>query len=228
MAEKILVVDDEITLLRPLCEFLQGEGFNVVSASNGQQALRLAYNEQPNLVVLDVVMPGMEGWEVAARLREMSNVPIILVTARSSEADKLRGFKLGVDDYVIKPFSFAELTARVRAVLKRTGKALGGDRRLVMFGDFVLDLDKREVRRQDETISLTPTEYRLLEALAEHEGRAVAEFDLIKEVWGAFREEETAAVRRYIFLLRQKIEEDPTDPKIIVTVRGYGYRLEIH
>jgi DNA-binding response OmpR family regulator len=227
MAYKILLVDDDVSLQRLLVEFLKGDGFDVVTANNGSQALRMAYSEQPDLVVLDVVMPGMDGWEVTARLREMTDLPIILVTARAGEADKLRGFKLGVDDYVTKPFSFAELSARIQAVLHRSRAVGSGERRLVVFGDCVLDLDKRELRRKDQVITLTPTEFRLLEALAGHEGRAVAEFELIREVWGACREEETAAVRRYISLLRQKVEQDPSDPKLVVTVRGFGYRLEI-
>jgi two-component system KDP operon response regulator KdpE len=224
---KLLLVDDDTTLTRFLSEFLQGDSFETIIANNGQDALRVAYRERPDLVVLDVMMPIMDGWEVTARLRELSSVPIILLTAKSSENDKLRGFKLGVDDYVTKPFSFAELSARISAVLSRVGITGLGDQNRVTFGDFVLDMDRREVLRGDQPIALTPTEYRLLEVLARRAGRTISEFELIKDVWGAYKEEETAAVRRYIFLLRQKIEDDPTNPRYVVTVRGFGYRLEL-
>jgi DNA-binding response OmpR family regulator len=224
---KILLVDDDTTLTRFLSEFLQGDGFEAIIANNGQDALRVAYRERPDLVVLDVMMPVMDGWEVTARLRELSSVPIILLTAKSSENDKLRGFKLGVDDYVTKPFSFAELSARITAVLSRVGITGMGDQNRVTFGDFILDMDRREVLKDDQPIALTPTEYRLLEVLARRAGRTISEFELIKDVWGAYKEEETAAVRRYIFLLRQKIEDDPANPHYVVTVRGFGYRLEL-
>jgi two-component system KDP operon response regulator KdpE len=223
---KLLIIDDDPTLRRFLGEFLQNELFEVVTASNGAEGLKAAYNQKPDLVVLDVMMPGMDGWEVAARLRELSDVPIILLTAKSSEADKLRGFKLGVDDYLTKPFSFAELTARIQAVLTRVGRSAGKDsQHQVQVGDLIVDLDKREVRRGEEIILLTPTEYRLLEYLSRFPMRAVSEAELVEGVWGEYRSEDTAALRRYIWLLRQKIEPDPTQPNLILTVRGFGYRL---
>jgi two-component system KDP operon response regulator KdpE len=225
MAQKILVVDDDPTLLRFLHDYLIEESFSVLSANNGPEGLRIAYREHPDLVLLDVMMPVMDGWEVCARLREMSDVPIILLTAKSSEADKLRGFRLGVDDYVTKPFSFAELTARVNAVLTRTQKPQATERNLITFGTLLLDLDRRELRRGDEIISLTPTEYRMLEFISRNQGRAVSEAELMQEVWGNYRQEDTVAVRRYIWLLRQKIEIDPANPRLILTVRGFGYRL---
>jgi two-component system KDP operon response regulator KdpE len=225
MAQKILVVDDDPTLLRFLLDFLNGESFTVVSANNGPEGLRVAYREHPDLVILDVMMPVMDGWEVCARLREMSDVPIILLTAKSAESDKLRGFRLGVDDYVTKPFSFAELSARIHAVLARTQKAPSNERNLVSFGPLVLDLDRRELRRGEEIIALTPTEYRMLEFIGRNQDRAVSEAELMQEVWGNYRQEDTVAVRRYIWLLRQKIEEDPANPRLILTVRGFGYRL---
>ena len=224
---KILLVDDDSTLTRFLSEYLNGDGFETVIANSGQDALRSAYRERPDLVVLDVMMPGMDGWEVTARLRELSTIPIILLTAKSSENDKLRGFKLGIDDYVTKPFSFAELSARISAVLNRVGIVSNGNQKRVSFGVFTLDMDRREVLRDDQVVPLTPTEYRLLEVLAKHAGRTISEFELIRDVWGAYKEEETAAVRRYIFLLRQKIEEDPANPRYVVTVRGFGYRLDL-
>ena len=226
MANKVLIVDDDVVLLRFMTEFLEGEAFEVIKANNGAEALRLAYREHPDIIILDVMMPGMDGFQVTRRIREMADIPLILLTAKSTEADKLQGFQLGVDDYITKPFSFAELSARIQAVLNRTQRLKAEDLKVIRFGDYLLDLRKREVRFKDELVTLTPTEYRLLEALIKHKGQAVAENDLIKEVWGDYRQEETAAVRRYIWLLRQKMEEDPANPKLILTVRGYGYRIE--
>ncbi len=223
---KILVVDDDPTLLRFLQDFLREEKYTVIAAANGNEALRQAYREHPDLVVLDVMMPGMDGWEVAVRLREMSDVPIILLTAKSAESDKLRGFSLGVDDYLTKPFSFAELNARIQAVLNRARHKPQAQRNVLQIGDVEVDLDRREVRRQGQAVVLTPTEFRLMEVLARNAGRAVAETELVREVWGAYRQENTKTVRRFIFLLRKKIEPQPDEPRYIVTVRGYGYRLE--
>lgn len=226
MSTKILLVDDDLTLLRFVGEYMLNNGFRVVSASNGAEALRVAYREQPELVVLDVMMPGMDGWEVCARLREMSNIPIILVTGKATEADKLRGFRLGVDDYVTKPFSFAELAARITAVLARSQMRRPEEKDIFIAGNVLLDVAKRQARRGDEVIPLTPTEFRLLECLARQEGKAVAESKLSEEIWGSYRQEDSTAVRRYIWLLRQKIEPDPAKPQYILTVRGFGYRLE--
>jgi DNA-binding response OmpR family regulator len=226
VGSKILLVDDDQTLLGFLNEFLQNQGFQIVAASSGMEALRLAYQHQPDLAVLDIMMPGMDGWELCARLRELSDMPIILLTGKSSEADKLRGFRLGVDDYVTKPFSFAELTARIQAVLNRAEPRTQGSIRVLHCGSLVIDLDARQVRRGSEDILLSPTEYRLLEVLARRPGKAISEADLMHEIWGAHHHEETTAVRRYIWLLRKKVEEDSTHPTLIQTVRGYGYRLE--
>lgn len=225
MKLRILAVDDDPTLLKFMEDYLTTEGFDVLLANNGVKALRTAYEEHPDLVVLDVMMPGMDGWEVTRRLRELSDLPIILVTAKSSEEDKLRGFELGVDDYLTKPFSFAELGARIQAVLYRARRAASVEHNVIPLGNLMIDLDRREVRRDNEVIALTPTEFRLMEVLALRQGKAVSESELIAEVWGTERLEDTA-VRRYIWLLRKKIELDPANPNWIVTVRGYGYRLD--
>jgi two-component system KDP operon response regulator KdpE len=225
MSESILLIDDDPTLLRFLSEYLSNNGFQVLQAGNGPDGLRLAYREHPGLVILDVMMPGMDGWEVCARLREMSDLPIILLTAKSTEADKLRGFRLGVDDYVTKPFSFAELTARIQAVLARANARQPQQRQKLILGDLEIDIDKRQVRRDGEIIALTPTEFRMLEYLARNQGRAIPEAELAQELWGAYRDENAAAIRRYIFLLRQKVETDPAHPVLVLTVRGFGYRL---
>ena len=226
MNEKILLVDDDSTLLQFVAEFLTNDGMEVFSANGGQEALRLAYKEHPDLVVLDVMMPGMDGWEVTARLREMADIPIILITGKTAETDKLRGFKLGIDDYVTKPFSFAELSARIRAVLTRISRT-PLDEQVIQFGKCKLDISRRELRIDGELVSLTPTEYRLLEVLAQNRGHAVSEAELVQAIWGNNRQEDSSVVRRYIWLLRRKIEENPSAPAWVITVRGFGYRLEL-
>jgi DNA-binding response OmpR family regulator len=225
MPDKILLVDDDATFLRLFGEFLRNHQFDVVTAGSGQEALREAYRTKPDLVVLDVMMPGMDGWETCARLRELSSVPIILLTAKSAEADKLRGFRLGVDDYVTKPFSFAEMGARIRAVLARSRAAGTAERRVYQHGDLVVDLDKRAVLLRGEPVTLTPTEFRLLECLVQKDGQAISEEALVQEVWGDYKQPEAGGVRRFIWLLRKKIEDDPSSPSRVLTVRGYGYRM---
>jgi DNA-binding response OmpR family regulator len=224
MTNKILLIDDDATLLDLLSQYLKEAGFQVFTAENGTLGIKLAYNEQPDLVLLDVMMPGMDGWEICARLREMTQVPIVMVTAKSSEADKLRGFKLGVDDYVTKPFSFAELTARVQAVLARAnlpGKETG----YATHGNIKLDMKKYQAFVDERVVELTPTEFRLLEALVRRQGQVAGERELIQEVWGDYRQEDASVVRRYILMLRKKIERDPSNPILVLTVRGFGYRL---
>jgi DNA-binding response OmpR family regulator len=224
--EKLLVVDDDTTLLRFLTDYLVQEGFVVQSADRGQAALRLFYEARPDLVVLDVMMPGMDGWEVCARLRELSETPVILLTAKTSEADKLRGFHLGVDDYITKPFSLAELRARVRAVLSRTSGQRAGQASVLEVGSLRVDLGRREATLEGRPLDLTPTEFRLLAALAAKPGQALSQAELVEEAWGTYRQETGSALRRYIWFLRQKIEADPEKPTRLLTVRGYGYRLE--
>jgi DNA-binding response OmpR family regulator len=225
MADKILLVDDDGTLLSLLSRYLRQEAYSVLAASSGTEALRLAYQERPALVVLDVMMPGMDGWELCARLRELASFPIILLSAKSSEADKLRGFQLGVDDYVTKPFSLAELAARIRVVLERHRPKPSTANAMYTTGNWSVDMVKRRVTRGDERVPLTPTEFRLLQYLIEQHGRPVSEATLAQEVWGSHPEGELAVVRRYIWLLRQKLEDDPAHPTRILTVRGFGYRL---
>ncbi len=226
MATKILLVDDDQALLRIAGEFLEKEGFAVTTADRGRKALRVFFEERPDLVILDVMMPGMDGWEVAARLRELAEIPVIMLTAKSSESDKLRGFRLGVDDYVTKPFSLAELTARARAILSRTQEQRLQENSILRVGGLRVDMRKREVSLDGEPLSLTPTEFRLLAALASRPGEAISQEDLMRSVWGDLREKGGSALRRYIWFLRQKLEDRPDEPARLVTVRGFGYRLE--
>lgn len=226
MKAKILIVDDDKTLLHFLTEYLEQEGYAVAGADRGIKALRLFYDEQPDIVVLDVMMPGMDGWEVCARIRELSDTPVVLLTAKTSEGDKLRGFRLGVDDYITKPFSLAELAARIQAVLSRTAKQVVDQPTLFKSGGLTVDMRKREARLAGKPLHLTPTEFRLLATLAQHAGEAVAHEQLVKAVWGADRRGSSSVLRRYISRLRKMIEDDPSRPMLLITVRGFGYRLE--
>lgn len=226
MAEAtILLIDDDATLLELLCDHLKTAGYRPIPAESGASGLRWFDQTLPDLVILDVMMPGLDGWEICARLRETSHVPIIMLTAKGQEVDKLRGFRLGVDDYVTKPFSFAELAARVRAVLARGGRRFASGQR-VTSGELSVDMENHRVTLGESQVDLTPTEYRLLEALARHPGRAVPTESLLSEVWGPDYSGETAHVKHYIWALRKKIERDPGNPRHILTERGFGYRFE--
>lgn len=226
MSSKLLIVDDDKTLLRFLKEYLEGDGFHVMTVDGGSRALKAFFSERPDLVILDIMMPGMDGWEVCARIREMADTPIILLTAKSSESDKMRGFRLGIDDYVVKPFSLAELTARAKAVLARTSKEKETQEGNLYAGPITIDLRRREAMLGENLLSLTETEFRLLAALCRKPGVAVSQEKLIQEVWGEHYDPRGGALRRFIWLLRQKIEEDPRKPSYILNIRGYGYRFE--
>lgn len=225
MSSKILLVDTDIPLQTMLAEHLH-KMYRVVTASNGQETIRKAFIEHPQLVIIEVDLPGMDGWEAIARLREISSIPIIILSKKNSESDKLRGFNLGVDDYITKPFSYAELLARIAAVLNRTHRGTGTLENILIVDDLMVDLNRREVRLESKLVDLTPTEFRLLEILARRHGKAVSEEDLTKQMWGEYRQEGSTVLRRYIWSLRSKLEKDQANPKWIVTVRGYGYMLE--
>jgi two-component system KDP operon response regulator KdpE len=179
----------------------------------------------PALIILDVMMPEMDGWEVCRQLRGQTSAPVIMLTAKGEEVDKLHGFHLGIDDYVTKPFSFAELVARVGAVLNRASGAPASTLRLES-GDLVIDYDQRRVFISGQVIDLSTREYHLLEVLARHSQRPVATETLIQEVWGEEYAGEADHVKHYIWALRKKIETDPGDPKHILTEHGFGYRFE--
>lgn len=223
--QTILLIDDDQTLLELLSNHLETGGYHPLAANDGPTGVRLAGEVQPDLVVLDVMMPGMDGWDVCRRLRDVSTVPIIMLTAKGEEIDKLRGFRLGIDDYVTKPFSFAELTARVRAVLARATPVPVSPHR-VTCDDIIVDFDEHRVTVAGHLIELTPTEYHLLETLARHIHRTMPTEQLLAEVWGPEYAGEVEHVKHYIWTLRKKIEADPGDPKHILTERGFGYRFE--
>lgn len=220
----ILIIDDDKTLLRLVGEAMTKAGHQVILTSNGIDGLQELYARQPDLVMLDVMMPRMDGWETLTRIRQISRVPVIMLTAKDAEQDKVRGFNLGVDDYVTKPFSFAELTARAGAVLRRARTTTSTVKnKRYSSGDLVLDVDAHRVTKNGKLVELTPTEFRLLETLAEHAGRVLTHEQLLEKVWGYDAGEDTGYIKRYIWYLRQKLEDDPTNPQHILTERGFGY-----
>ncbi len=220
----LLIIDDDKGLDQLLSDYLSGQGYRVAAAENGKLGLRLMYERQPDIVLLDVTMPEKDGWETLRRIREVSSMPVIMLTARGDETDILHGFSLGADDYVTKPFSFAQLSARIRAVLSRAAQDKAGEAKLAADG---LEVDMRLKRawRDGEPLTLTPTEFKLLVALMHHAGDVISPKDLVKEVWGAQYASEIGNVRRYVWHLRQKIEPDPENPRYIHNDRGFGYRF---
>ena len=224
-ATQILIVDDDQTLLTLLADYLQAADYQTITTPSGMAGLHAFDQYRPNIVILDVMMPGMNGWEVCERLRAKSSVPIILLTAKGEEIDKLRGFHLGVDDYVTKPFSFAELTARVGAVLARTW-GMSSPTHQTTSGNLMIDFDQHRVIVSNRTVELTPIEYRLLETLAHKANRTIPTETLLLDVWGPQYAGEIEHVKHFIWTLRKKIEVDPGDPKHLITERGFGYRFE--
>ena len=224
---QILVVDDEERMVRFIRLNLEHDGFRVTEAYNGTQAINKVRSSLPDLVLLDVMMPDMDGFEVLKIIREVSNVPVIMLTAKSEEDDRVRGLELGADDYITKPFSPRELASRVRAVLRRTETTTGGGTHgLIEVDDRLkLDFDRREVWVNGKLVKLRPTEYRLLYHLVQNAGWVISHDQLLAKVWGYEYRDEPHYVRLYINYLRKKLEEDPANPKYILTERGIGYRF---
>jgi DNA-binding response OmpR family regulator len=224
---KLLLIDDDESLTELLSDYLKKQGHSVCLASDGLDGVRQLFAHQPDLVVLDVTMPYRDGWQTLERIREMSQIPVIMLTARAEEMEILKGFALGADDYVTKPFSFAQLDARVTAVLARTGQKSTDDQTRLEEDGLEIDLSTKRVRRDGELISLTPTEYKLLVALMRRAGNVVSPEELVSEVWGEQYTGEIGHVRRYIWHLRKKIEPNPELPRYIHNERGFGYRFRI-
>lgn len=223
----ILVVDDEPKLVRLVREVLTATGFSVLSTGRGESAIELVAQEQPDLILLDVVLAdSTDGYEVARRVREFSDVPIIMLTAKAREDDLLRGFEAGADDYLTKPFSSKELLARVRAVLKRAqdSSSVPSEGEIVC-GELRVDVARHRVRVGEREIRLTRTEYNLLHELATHHDQVLLHEQLLAAVWGPEYRDDLDYLRAYIRYLRQKLEPDPTNPKMLVTCRGVGYML---
>jgi DNA-binding response OmpR family regulator len=222
----ILVVDDEARMRRFIRMNLELEGYQVIEAENGIQALDQIRKYTPDLVIMDVMMPEMDGFETLGMLREISTVPVILLTVRSEEEDITRGLNLGADDYITKPFSPRELNSRVAAVLRRASWPSPPPRTVLQIDDrLAIDFNRHQVIVDGERIDLRPTEYRLLYVLLQNAGWVVPHETLLAKVWGYEYRDETHYLRLYINYLRKKIEEDPANPKYILTERGVGYRF---
>jgi two-component system KDP operon response regulator KdpE len=220
----VLLVDDEAALLRTLSMNLEARGYRVTTAQDGESALATLRREQPDLVILDLGLPGMPGTEALRQLRTWSAVPVIVLSARHGSDDKVEALDLGADDYVTKPFGIDELLARLRAAVRRTGP---GDQAEIHAGTLRIDVQGRHVWRDGAEVRLTPTEWSLLAALATRPGRLVPQHQLLQEVWGPAYERETNYLRVYMAGLRRKLEEDPSRPRHLLTEPGMGYRFAL-
>ena len=222
--ERILIADDEPQMRRALSTTLSGHGYDVVLAEDGQQALELVAARPPDLIILDIVMPRIDGIEVLRQVRDWSQLPIIVLSARGAEQMKVTALDLGADDYLTKPFGVEELLARVRAVSRRAGTSSTSE---VHFGDIEMDLVAHVVWKRGQEIHLTPTEFDVLRVLAANAGRLLTHRQIIERVWGVYAAENSGQLRVYINYLRRKLEDDPTRPQWIVTDPGIGYRLRV-
>jgi DNA-binding response OmpR family regulator len=220
------VVDDEERMVRFIRMNLEHDGFLVSEAFNGKQAIQRLRDVSPDLILLDVMMPDLDGFEVLQMVREISSVPVIMLTAKGEEDDRIRGLELGADDYVPKPFNPRELVSRVKAVLRRTEGASGSMHGLIEVDEHLkMDFDRREIWKDGKLVKLRPTEYRLLYHLVQNAGWVVSHDQLLAKVWGYEYRDEPHYVRLYINYLREKLEDDPSNPRYILTERGVGYRF---
>ena len=225
--EKILVVDDEEHIAELISYNLTSNGYKVITANNGNDAVKLAVEEKPNLILLDLMIPGKDGYDVCKDVRsnsEIRNTPIIMLTAKSEELDKILGLELGADDYITKPFSVRELLARVKAVLRRFSIS-EPESNVLVFGNLTADFDKREILVNDKKLDLTLKEFELLEILIRNKGKILTRDTLLDKIWGYEYIGETRTVDVHIRYLRKKIEVDDKNPKLIETIRGVGYRF---
>jgi two-component system KDP operon response regulator KdpE len=224
--KKILVVDDEERMLRFIRLNLEHDGFQVIEAVKGHEALDKMRTGMPDMILLDVMLPDLDGFEVLKMVREMSNIPIIMLTAKGEEDDRVKGLELGADDYVTKPFSPRELVSRVKAVLRRVETEGNEEEDVIQVDERLkIDFNRREIWVNDELVKLRPTEYRLLYHLVQNAGWVLTYDQILSRVWGYEYRDEPHYVRLYINYLRQKLEEDPANPKYILTERGVGYRF---
>lgn len=235
MSATLLVVEDELVLRETLEYNLRKQGYTVITAADGPTAVELARRESPDLIVLDVMLPGLDGLEVCRTVRQESNAPIVMLTARVDEVDKIVGLEMGADDYLTKPFSMRELLARIKAQLRRV-RLLREEfaqspeetaPQLARYGDLVIDHERREVRREGVPLPLKLKEYELLTYLLDHHGRTLSRDQILEEVWGWDFNGGSRTVDVHIRWLREKIEADPGDPTRLLTVRGVGYRFEV-
>ncbi|HEY8449729.1 MAG TPA: response regulator [Bacillota bacterium] len=225
MPEKVLVVDDEPPIAEILRFNLEREGYQVITAYDGEQAVQMALSELPDVVVLDIMLPGIDGFEACRRIRRRSAVPIIMLTAKEAERDKIHGLDLGADDYVTKPFSPQELIARIKAILRRAQGALeqSDDDGRIYCGELLIDCQNHRVFKAEREVNLTAREFALLEYLARHAGRIFSREHLLREVWGYQYPGDIRTVDVTVRRLREKIEDDPGEPRFLLTKRGVGY-----
>jgi two-component system alkaline phosphatase synthesis response regulator PhoP len=221
----VLVVDDELKITRLVRDYLEQAGFVVVTASDGPGAMAAARQVKPDLIVLDLGLPGMDGLDVIRSLRTTSNVPVVVLTARADESDRIVGLEIGADDYLIKPFSPKELVARVRAVLRRADLSQPGAEVIRAPGQLVIDVPRRQVTAAGTAVGLTPTEFDLLHALARQPGRVFTRSQLLEAIHGVAFESYERAIDAHVKNIRRKLEPDPQRPRYLLTVHGVGYRL---
>lgn len=226
MKSKILIIDDDENLLKLAETGLEEEDFEVLTAKDGLQGLRSAFNNHPDLIVLDIRIPEMDGLEVCQRLQELTDTPIIILSALSATTDVVKGLSLGADDYMTKPFSMAELVARIRTCLRRSESSRTQSPLIFMSGSLMIDMARHKVTVRGNLVNLTPTEFHLLSYLARHRGQVVPHSTLLTEVWGPEYRDQIEYLHLYIRYLRQKIERDPSNPELIKIERSVGYYLE--
>lgn len=233
MTELVLVVDDELTLQETIAYQLTRQGYEVVVSADGEDALEKARAHHPDLIILDIMLPKLDGFEVCRILRQEMNTPILMLTARDDEIDRVVGLEVGADDYLTKPFSMRELLARVKALLRRVrlikeeaNVVKEQDSEVLHIGGLLIDLNRHEIRRNNEVINLKPKEYELLICLAKHPGRVYSREMLLEQIWGWEYIGNSRTVDVHIRWLREKIEEDPANPRHLITVRSAGYRFE--
>ena len=225
MSEKVLVIDDEEPTVHLISLLLEHQNYEVIKAYRAEEGLRKAYRYQPDLVLLDIMMPDMNGWEVCKRLREMSDVPIIFFSAYSEVRDVVKGLEMGADDYIIKPYDNDELVARVKAHLRRSPRPSMSDELVFGGGEFRINFMNREVYVRSQIKHLTPKEFNLLGVLVRNAGRVVTRTELVTQAWGEEYADAIDSLKLYIHYLRQKLEVNPTQPDYILTSRGVGYRF---
>ncbi len=223
--EKVLVVDDEKTLVKALKFNLEKEGFRVEEAYNGEEALKKVTEVDPDIIVLDLMLPGLDGFEVCRQIRKKLDTPIIMLTARGDDIDKVLGLELGADDYLTKPFNPRELVARIKAILRRSASREEGVKKLIQIGGLQIDLLQHRVRLDDKEIELTAKEFALLSFLASNAGRVFSREQLLEQVWGYNYYGDARTVDVHIRHLREKIEKDPSNPELVITVWGTGYKF---
>jgi DNA-binding response OmpR family regulator len=219
---RILIAEDDPGGRELLCRFLKSQGHEVITAANGTEALERFAADGADLLLLDVMMPGLDGWAVLEEIREQSAVPVIMVTVKDSTEDKVRGLQLGADDYIAKPFDLRELEARIAAVMRRSAP---GPR--IELEELLIDDERKEVRVRGEPVELSPKEYDLLRLLSSRPGKVFSHREILEKIWTGSSFASSEDVKKYVYLLRNKIEENPEEPRLVLTVRGFGYKLAV-